>query len=346
MRVFISTGEVSGDKNAAYLVRKLKVFGWHFYALGGENLRNEGVEIVENPENISVVGFQEAITRLSEINKVKRKVLEYALSSDLIIGVDFPGFNLPLLKYLKRKGKNVVYYISPQVWAWGKWRVRDLRLFDAVLCILPFEEDFLRSYGVNAFFVGHPAVKENKGGKEIRINPPVIGFLPGSRKDEVRRLLPRMIKIASFIKKLLPEANFLFSIPFDYAFDLPDTHYVIGRGRDVIRVSDVVVSSSGTATLEAAIEGKPAVVLYMVSELTYWIGRIVLKIPYISLPNIVLKRKVYPEFVQHIKPERVAEKVLEMYGRKEEFSALSEEISELLKGKYDEVEVLKEILRL
>jgi len=346
LRVFISTGEPSGDKNASYLVRKLKIFGWDFYALGGENLRREGVKVVEDPERISVVGFQEALLRLKEINSIKRKVIYQAIKTDLVIGVDFPGFNLPILKTLKLLGKRVVYYISPQVWAWGKWRIRDLALMDGVLCILPFEEEFLSSYGVKAYFVGHPMVKESYKGEIIEIDGPVFGFLPGSRKDEVRRLLPRMLKISQEIKKMLPTAKFLFSLPVGYSLNLKDTFFVYGRGRDVIRSSDVVISSSGTATLESALEGKPTVVLYMVSEITYWIGRLLLKVPYISLPNIILGSKVFPEFVQHIEPKKVAKISVEMLERRDYYEAFSEKFSNLLKGKYDEVEVFKQILDL
>jgi len=176
LRVFISTGELSGDKNASYLVRKLKVFGWDFYALGGENLKKEGVKVVEDPERISVVGLQEALLKLKEIKRIKRRVISEAIEADLIVGVDFPGFNLPLLKILKSLGKKVIYYISPQVWAWGKWRVRDLAIMDGVLCVLPFEEEFLRSYGVRAYFVGHPMAKEGFISEVIEIEEPVVRF--------------------------------------------------------------------------------------------------------------------------------------------------------------------------
>lgn len=346
MRVFISTGELSGDKNASYLVRKLKVFGWEFYALGGENLKKEGVKVVEDPERISVVGLQEALLKLKEINRIKRRVISEAIEADLIVGVDFPGFNLPLLKILKSLGKKVIYYISPQVWAWGKWRVRDLAIMDGVLCVLPFEEEFLRSYGVRAYFVGHPMANEGFVSEVIEIDGPVFGFLPGSRKDEVRRLLPRMIRISQEIKKILPSSKFLFSLPKGYSLNLPNAFFVHGRGRDVIRSSDVVISSSGTATLESALEGKPTIVLYMVSEITYWVGRLILKVPYISLPNIILRRKIFPEFVQHIDPKEVSRLAVEMLERREEYKNLSESFSNLLKGKYDEVEVFKEILNL
>ncbi len=346
MRVFISTGEISGDKHAAYLVKKLKVLGWNFYALGGENLKEEGVEIIGDPERISVIGVQEALFKLKEIRKIKREVTYRALEADLVIGVDFPGFNLSLLKTLKRMGKKVVYYVSPQVWAWGKWRVRDLAIMDGVLCVLPFEEEFLRSYGVKSYFVGHPIAKLEYVSEAIEIGGPVFGFLPGSRRDEVRRLLPKMLKISQEIRKILPSANFLFSLPKGYSINLPNTTFVQGRGRDVIRSSDVVISSSGTATLEAALEGKPTVVLYMVSEVTYWIGRLLLKVPYISLPNIILGKRVFPEFVQHIDPSKVAKISVEMLQKKEEYIPLSKRFSELLRGKYDEVEVFKEILNL
>jgi len=348
LRVLILTGEVSGDKNASYLVRKLSPYGWDFYALGGENLKKAGAKIICDSSEISVVGFQEAISKIGKINSIKRKVILEALLSDLIIAVDFPGFNLPLSKKLKSLNKKVIYYISPQVWAWGKWRIRDLVKLDAVLCILPFEEDFLRSYGVNAFFVGHPLVKYDEEVPEIPIenDGPIFGFLPGSRKEEIRRHIPRMLRIAKIIKKLLPKSKFIFSIYNDTRIDIEDSLVVKGLGRAVIRHSDVVITASGTATLEAAIEGKPAIVLYLVSELTYYLGRLLIKLPFVSLPNIILRRMIYPEYIQHINYNEIAKKAVEFLDEKDKFKEISKILKEDLRGRYDEDEVIRRVLQL
>ncbi len=348
MRVFILTGEVSGDKNASHLLKKLSSYGWDFYALGGENLKKAGAKIVCDSSEISVVGFQEVITKLGKINSIRRRVIAEALLSDLIIAVDFPGFNLPLSRKLKSLNKKVVYYISPQVWAWGKWRIRDLAKLDAVLCILPFEEDFLRSYGVNAFFVGHPLVKYEEELPDIPIenNGPIFGFLPGSRKEEIRRHIPRMLRIADMIKKILPKSKFIFSIYGDAHMNIDDALIVKGLGRSVIRRSDVVITASGTATLEAAIEGKPAIVLYLVSELTYYLGRLLIKLPFVSLPNIILGRMIYPEYIQHLNYDEIARRAVKFLDEKDKFKEISKILKEELRGRYDESEVIEKVLRL
>ena len=314
MRIFVSTGERSGDQNAAYVVRRIRERfpGVEFVGMGGESLKAVGVDVIADPSSVSVVGVQEAIKKLGDINRLRSKVLREALKSDVFLAVDFPGFNLPLALKLKEYGKRVVYYIAPQVWAWGKWRVRHLARLDGVMVVLPFEEPFLRSYGVNATFVGHP-VAFTESDAPYREEKLTVGFLPGSRRDEVRRLLPRMKRIAGEIRRLSPDIRFLFSLPEGHeGVDVEGAISVVGHGRDVIASSDVVVMASGTATLEAAVEGKPAVVLYALSEVSWWLGRFLVKTRYISLPNIMLGEEVYPEYVQHIKPDVIARRVLDL----------------------------------
>jgi len=320
VRVFVSTGERSGDQNAAYAVRRIRERfpDTEFVGMGGENLKAAGVDVIADPSSVSVVGVQEAVRKLGDINRLRSKVLREALKSDVFLAVDFPGFNLPLALKLKEYGKKVIYYIAPQVWAWGKWRVRHLARLDGVMVVLPFEEPFLRSYGVNATFVGHP-VAFAESDAPYREDTPTVGFLPGSRRDEVRRLLPRMARIAEEIRRLSPGIRFLFSLPEGHeGVEVEGARSVVGRGRDVIASSDVVVMASGTATLEAAVEGKPAVVLYALSEISWWLGRFLVKTRYISLPNIILGEEVYPEYVQHIRPGVIARRVLELlHGRGE-----------------------------
>ena len=331
MRVFVSTGERSGDQNAAYAVRRIRERfpDITFVGMGGRNLKEAGVEVVADPSDVSVVGFQEAVRKLGKINRLRSLVLREALKSDVFLAVDFPGFNLPVAMKLKGYGKRVIYYIAPQVWAWGKWRVRHLARLDGVMVVLPFEEPFLRSYGVKATFVGHP-VAATAGRGLFRREGFTVGFLPGSRKDEVRRLLPRMLRIARRIREERPGVRFLFSLPEETALPLEGTETVVGMGREVIASSDVLVMASGTATLEAAVEGKPAVVLYALSEVSWWLGRFLVKTRCISLPNIILGDRVYPEYVQHIDPRRVAHDVLNLYDRRDEMASKLRRIRDLL----------------
>ncbi|NPA80618.1 MAG: lipid-A-disaccharide synthase [Thermotogae bacterium] len=331
VRVFISTGEKSGDQNAAYLVRRLKgrFPELTFVGMGGENLRREGVKLVADPSEVAVVGLQEAIRKLGRINRLKSLVLREALESDIFLAVDFPGFNLPLAMKLKEYGKKVIYYIAPQVWAWGRWRVRHLARLDGVMVVLPFEEPFLQSYGVRATFVGHPAADMRASGRYGREGF-TVGFLPGSRRDEVRRLLPRMERVAREIRRVRPDARLLFSLNSDVKPDVEGVETVRGEGREVIASSDVVVMASGTATLEAALEGKPAVVLYALSEVSWWLGRLLVKTRCISLPNIILGERVYPEHVQHIDPVKVARDVFSLYERRDEIARRLKVIERML----------------
>ncbi len=319
MRVFVSTGERSGDQNAAYVVRRIRERfpDITFVGMGGEGLRSAGVEVIADPSDVAVVGFQEALRKIGKINRLRSLVLREALKSDIFLAVDFPGFNLPVALKLKEYGRRVIYYIAPQVWAWGKWRVRHLARLDGVMVVLPFEEPFLRSYGVKAYFVGHP-VASVRGRGAFRGDRFTVGFLPGSREDEVRRLLPRMVRIARQIRAERKDVRFLFSLPDGRDLPLEGAEGVVGMGREVIASSDVLVMASGTATLEAAVEGKPAVVLYALSEVSWWLGRFLVKTRCISLPNIILGERVYPEYVQHIDPRKVARDVLHLYETREE----------------------------
>jgi len=331
VRIFISTGEKSGDQNAAFLVLRLKeIFPKaEFVGVGGENLKSVGVKIVANPQDIAVVGLQEALRKLKAINHFRKVVLREALQSDLFLAVDFPGFNLPLALKLKEFQKKVIYYIAPQVWAWGKWRVRHLSRLDGVLVVLPFEEPYLRSYGVNAHFVGHPAAFSSAE-PTLKSENFTVGFLPGSRPDEIRRLFPRMLKIANELHNLVPDTRMIFSLPERRKLPLRNAKVVKEKGREVIASSDVVVMASGTATLEAALEKKPAVVLYALSEISWWLGRLLVKTRCISLPNIILGKRVYPEYVQHIDPRRIAEDILNLHRKRDELIPSLQQIKMIL----------------
>ena len=345
-KILISAGEPSGDLHAARLVREIKKIlpGAEFVGLGGKLMRAEGVRLLYSIEDLDIVGFQEAILKYKRINEILKSMVR--TSNDGVthaIMVDYPGFNLKLAGKIHRLGIKTFYYIVPQVWAWGRWRVGLLKKYiDKAIVILPFEEPFLKMYGINANYVGHPIIdiiNEDKDEIERENGKIHIALLPGSRKDEIRRLLPKMLQIKHYIEKKLPETVFLLSYMLD---EIPEflkreqnLKIFKGRARGIIRASDFVIVASGTASLEAGLLGKPMVVLYMLSELSWWLANIIARVPYASLVNLLLGREVVPEILQHIDPVRVANWVVETLKDQERYNKIKNELSKLpviLKG--------------
>ncbi len=318
--IFISAGEPSGDLHASALVRKLKerLPDARFVGMGGSLMAAEGVELIHSFEEDAVVGFLEAAFKFRRLKKIMADLIGVAKHADVAIMVDYPGFNLRLASYIKPFGVNTVYYIVPQVWAWGGWRVRDLRKYiDLALVILPFEEPLLRRYNIDARFVGHPVVDlvENDR-EELEIQHGkrwTVGLLPGSRPDEIRRLLPRMLAIREEISRRLGgDVHFIVSL-MDNRFltreltSASDITVCRGRARAIMRSSDLVLLASGTASLEAGLIGVPMIVLYMLSDVSWLLAKLIARINFVSLVNILLGRRTVPEFVQHIHPREIAE---------------------------------------
>ncbi len=345
-KILISAGEPSGDLHASRLVEEIKKIlpDTEFTGLGGHRMEKSGVKLLYSIEDLDIVGFQEAILKYRKINEILKNLVR--ASRDGIthaIFVDYPGFNLKLASKLKPAGIKTFYYIVPQVWAWGRWRVGLLKKYiDKAIVILPFEESFLKNYGIDATYVGHPIVDiVNEDRDEIeRENGKVhIALLPGSRKDEIRRLLSRMIEIKRHIEKRIPDSVFLLSLLLD---EVPDDlkresnlKIYHGRARAVIKASDFVIVASGTASLEAGLLGKPMVVLYMLGEISWILANLIARVPYASLVNLLLGKEVVPEVLQHIDPERVANEVVETLKNREKYNKIKRELQKLpgiLKG--------------
>ncbi len=338
--IFLSAGEPSGDLHGARLVRELKVLlpNARFIGLGGPKMASQGVEILIPPGELAIVGFQEVILRLRKIHDMLKLLVRKAASkADLAIFIDYPGFNLQLARYFHRAGKKTVYYIVPQVWAWGTWRAVLLRKYiDKALVILPFEEPFLRNKGVDAEYIGHPLldiIDEDTDRLEIEKSGPVIAFLPGSRPDEIRRLLPKFLAIRDSLRKKLPGCLFLVSLLHSNGaaekIEAPDTLIYKGRARAILRACDYAIVASGTVSLEAGLLEKPMTVLYMLSELSWLLARKLAKVKYASLVNILLGRKVVNEYIQHIDPEKIASEVFNVLNSPEQYNSLQRELSKL-----------------
>lgn len=341
----VITGEASGDLHASFLIKEIKkrLPRSEFFGIGGVKMQEEGVKLFFHIDNISVVGFWEVLLKVNRIKKVFCSVVKKIrnLKPDAVILVDFPGFNLRLAPFAKVLGTKVFYYIIPQVWAWGKWRLRNLyKNVDHALVIFPFEEKLLSSFGIRASFVGHPVLDEMKVTKNKRdfckehnLNPdkPIIALLPGSRKGEIRRLLPLMLSIAERIKQKKQDVQFILptiSKTVDtMLLESKDVKVIYQQTSDGINIADFAIAASGTVTLETAILGTPFVILYKIALLSYLIIKRLVKLPYIGLVNIVRGKKVIPEYIQFsIKPERIAQEIVKILGNKKYAEIIKEEL--------------------
>jgi lipid-A-disaccharide synthase len=332
-KVMIVAGEASGDLHGSYLVEAMKEMApsISFYGIGGDKMQQAGVKLLANASDLAVMGLIEVFSRLKFILGVMG-ALRRSLQSerpDLVILIDYPGFNLPLAKAAKKKGIKVFYYISPKVWAWRKGRIKTIRrVVDQMALILPFEEELYRQAGVRATFVGHPLLDEielTKTAAEIRndlkMEPGIItvALLPGSREGEVRRLLPEMVQAARILANRFPSIQFVLPVAHTLPPELIsgiiaqsgiDVRLVTGRTYEVLSISDVAIVASGTATLETALLVKPMVIVYKVSPLTYFLGKMVVRVKHMGLANIIAGRTVVPELMQKdFTPERVAHEV-------------------------------------
>lgn len=332
-KVMIVAGEASGDLHGAYLVEAMKEMmpKVSFYGVGGEKMHQAGVELLANVSDLAVMGLIEVLGRLKFILGVMatlKRSLEME-RPDLLILIDYPGFNLKLAKVARQRGVKVFYYISPKVWAWRKGRVKTIqRTVDHMALIFPFEQDIYRRAGVSATFVGHPLLDEielKKTDDEIRnefslaADKTTVALLPGSREGEICRILPEMVDAAKILTDRFPAIQFVLPVAhtlpqglISRIFSQSDlaVRLVDGRTHDVLSVSDVAIVASGTASLETALLVKPMVIVYKVSPLTYFLGKMVVRIKHAGLPNIIAGRTIVPELIQKdFTPQRVADEI-------------------------------------
>jgi lipid-A-disaccharide synthase len=333
--IFIVSGEESGDLHGAALMRSLKkmIPGLYFSGMGGTRMKDEGLFGLDSRE-VSVVGIVEVLGKLLKILKSMR-----ALKGDLrgdhfdaVVLIDFPDFNLRLAKEAKRLNIPVIYYISPQVWAWRKGRLGKIaRVVDKMLVVFPFEVSLYRQAGVDVEYVGHPLADtvrcdltrdEARAAMSISQNETAIALLPGSRTGEVKRLLGPMVNAAGLITRNLKGARFLLPAAGSIGDGLLQKYLkhsgarvdvVRGGMYTALRASDAAIVASGTATLETALIGTPQVIVYRMSPISYAIAKSLVKLPHAGLPNIVAEREVVPELIQdEATPQKMADEVLSM----------------------------------
>lgn len=325
----IIAGEASGDLHGARLVQALKAASpnSHIFGIGGDGMAAAGMELLFHIRDMAVVGFSEVIRHLPFLRKVMATVVAEVERRQpaVVILIDYPGFNLRLAKRLRERGIKILYYIAPQVWAWGAKRIpKMVKLVDEMAVVFPFEAPLFSNAGLRTHFVGHPLL-EGLSPKLTQQDfflrdgfvkhKPLLGLLPGSRKHEITRLLPDMIATAQLLRDRYPDLQ----IGIGQAPTLPESLYrqfipnpeikLIPNGTyELMRESTACIVCSGTATLETACFGTPLAIVYRVSRLSYEIGKRVVKLPYIGLVNVVAGRKIAPEFVQdEFKPQAVAE---------------------------------------
>jgi lipid-A-disaccharide synthase len=333
LKVMIVAGEASGDLHGSFLVEAMKELmpSLSFYGIGGEKMQQAGVTLLANASDLAVMGLVEVISRLKFILGVMG-ALKRSLKTerpDLVILIDYPGFNLPLAKAAKKKGIKVFYYISPKVWAWRKGRIKTIkRVVDQMALILPFEEEIYRQARVRATFVGHPLLDEialSKTAEEIRddlgleAGKTTVALLPGSREGEVRRLLPEMVRAAEILADRFPAIQFILPVAHTLPTELIKgiiakcgipVRLFSGKTYEVLSISDVAIVASGTATLETALLVKPMVIVYKVSPLTYFLGKMIVRVKHMGLANLIAGKTVVPELMQKdFTPERVAHEV-------------------------------------
>ncbi len=332
----IVAGEASGDLHGASLVKEAHRLdpSLSFFGIGGPRMREAGVETLVDASQMAVVGLVEVIAHFNVISRAYLTLKRIIASNppDLLILIDYPDFNLRVARLAKRAGVRVLYYISPQVWAWRVGRVKKIgRVVDRMAVVFPFEVPFYEREGVPVTFVGHPlvdtvhpTVPRAEAQALFGLDPAAktVGLFPGSRTSEIARLLPVILESARLLKERFPGLQFILPLassltmadlaPFLAGSGL-DIKVVEGRGYDVMQVCDAIITVSGTVTLEIALIGVPMVIIYRVSPLTYEIGKRLIRVDHIGICNIVAGERLVPELVQYdAEPARIAAEITRM----------------------------------
>ena len=351
-RILISAGEASGDLHAGSVTRAIKQLEpeAEIFGMGGDCLREAGGEVLFDIKDHSVMGFVEVLKRLPDIWKLRSAFIELmdCRRPDVLLTIDYPGFNMRLAKLAKDRGIKVVSFIAPSAWAWRPSRAAGVvKVVDKIASIFPFEYDLYKSYGADIEFVGHPLVDtvkpslprteaEQLAGK--RAGHPLVLLMPGSRTMEIKRLLPDMLAAAKILKQMRPDIDIAMPRAVTIAREMLeapvkqaglDIKLTEGHNYDVMSVADLAIATSGTVTLEAALCGLGCEILYKASPISFWIAKQVVEIPHIGLPNIVAGRLIEPELLQDdCIPEKIAGTALELLEPKR-YELLQKDLQEV-----------------
>jgi lipid-A-disaccharide synthase len=342
MKLAIVAGEASGDLHASEVVRELKkvVPGLQTFGIGGDLLSREGMLLLHHASEMGIVGLFNVIRHLPMFRQVFRELVSRIEQErpDAVLLIDFPDFNLRVARRSKELGVPVIYYISPQLWAWRRGRIRDIaRYVDQMIVIFPFEEELYRKEGVPVTYVGHPLIEQLAGVRKPARKPDVlrIALMPGSRRMEIASLLPAMLRAVEILRRERAVEAYVIQAPTiahdeletimaRTGVEVPILPHDRGEG---VAAADVALSSSGTATLESAVLGTPVVVMYRLSRATYAIARKLVRLEHFSLVNIVAGKRIVPELIQsEVSGERIAAEVRAIM-EPERFAALAGELA-------------------
>jgi lipid-A-disaccharide synthase len=349
--ILIVAGEASGDLHGSILIRELKNINSHlqFFGIGGDRMKKEGMELIYHIDKLSIMGFFEVLKNLGLIREVMKTMAKLAeeRKPDLVILIDYPGFNLRFAKKVKKMGIPIVYYISPQVWAWGGNRVKKMKgLIDKMIVIFPFEKDIYKKFDIDCEFVGHPLLevvrpvlsKEDFQSKfDLRKNEALLGLLPGSRWQEVENILPIMVQTAEILGTRIKNLRVMLGLASTIKKE--KVEIVLGQFKskveivenltyDLMKHSDLLLVASGTATLESAILGTPFLVLYKTGFWTYLLAKSLVSIPNIALANVVAGKKIVPEYIQNkAVPKNIAEEMYDILTNKPRYKSIQNELS-------------------
>jgi lipid-A-disaccharide synthase len=351
VRVFLSCGEPSGDLYAGAVTRELLRLspGSTVSGMGGPAFAAAGGQRIADYRGLAVTGFTEIVSKFPQLQSVRRRFSALATRErpSVLVVIDYFGFNIRIARDLKARGVPVVYYVSPQIWAWRSGRLADIRaVADKVLVIFPFEEAIYREAGVPCTFVGHPLVDlvqpaETKSAllTRLALNPqaPTIAVLPGSRRSEVTRLLSTLVDATAVIKRAVPAAQFVFARAAGLADDLfeparraPSSAVVEGATDAVLAAADVVITASGTATVQTALHDRPMVVVYRLSPLEYRLGRRFVKLDMFAMVNLIAGKRIVPELIQDAcTADRVAAEALPMLTDAARAAEIRRELAEV-----------------
>ena len=348
--VLIIAGEASGDMHGANLVREMlnRDPALKFYGIGGKKMLQEGVQLLADASTMAVVGLTEVVFKLKDILKIMRTIKKSLdeRRPDLVVLIDYPDFNLPVAKAARRHNIKVLYYISPQVWAWRQSRIEQIKkTVTRMAVILPFEVETYRRHGFAADYVGHPLLdmikttyskKESRKKFDLHEDKITIGILPGSHMSEIKKLLPELLQAATIMKDSIPELQFVVPLADTLeeknltgiiaGFPI-DVNVISGQTYDVVSCADLALVASGTATLETALLKVPMIIVYKISPLSYFIGKLFVRVKNIGLVNIIAEKTIVPELIQNdASGARIAREALSILGDETKKQAMIREL--------------------
>jgi len=355
LRIGIVAGEVSGDLLGADLINALRKQrpDIEITGIGGRRLIEAGCKSLYPMEKLAVMGMAEVLCRLPELWNIRRRLRDYFLTQrpDVFIGVDAPDFNFPLERALRSAGIKTIHYVSPSIWAWREYRLRAIaRAVDLMLTVFPFENAWYEKHHIPVCFVGHPLARRipldtDRAGARRKLGLPegktIIAVMPGSRKSELEKHVRIFLEAANRCSQTMDNLHFISSLTndkamtfFEYNVGMTSPRMALSvftdRSLEVMEAADVVLLASGTAALEAMLLKRPMVVGHKVSWLTWQIARRLVRIPYVSLPNILAGRKIVPECLQHeCTPENLYREIVHWLQHPEEVRKLVEEFTGL-----------------